>query len=649
MADEPRWTWAPSPEEIDHANSSRFARLHGIADYPELVRRSIEQPEWFWDAVVRYLAIDFSTPYERVLDLSDGPEWARWFVGGKLNLTWNCVDRHVAAGRGSHDAIRYEREDGVGGALTYGELAAEVSRLADGLASLGISRGDRVALVMPMTPEAVIAFYAIAKLGAIVVLVFSGFSSAAVAARLQDAEAVCVITTDAYARRGRRIPVKATVDEAVAASPSVRHVIVHRFAGGETPWSNERDVWWHELVTGRSTEVPATELESEHSVAIAYTSGTTGLAKGAVHVHGGLLVKLATEVHFQANLCDGDVAAWISDMGWIQGPWMMIGTHAHGATLAVFDGAPDYPDAGRLWRFVALHQLTFLGLSPTLLRALMASGDAPPTEESLATLRTFGCAGEPLDPGSYCWLFETVGRTRRPIINLSGGTEVAASFLSCDVSIPHKESSLGLPALGMAVEVFGTDGKPVRGEVGELVCRRPWPGMTRGIWRDPTRYLEAYWRRFPNVWTHGDWASVDQDGYWFLHGRSDDTLNIAGKRIGPAEFESAAVQHPLVVEAAAIGMPDDVKGEVASVFCVTAPGASPDAAEVADQIARALGKAFKPARVIFVRALPKTRSAKIVRRAVRAVALGTDPGDLSSLENPESLSEIARACRGLLR
>jgi acetyl-CoA synthetase len=645
VPDDSRRTWIPGPADVASANSTRFRRAHAIGDYPELVRRSSEEPEWFWDAVVRHLPVEFSTPYEQVLDLSDGPEWARWFVGGRLNLTWNCVDRHVAAGRGAVDAIRFEREDGAGGALTYAEVAAEVSRLADGLASLGIGQGDRVALVMPMTPEAVIAFYAVAKLGAVVVLVFSGFSSAALAVRLQDSEAVCVVTADAYTRRGRRVPVKATVDDAVAASPSVRHVVVHRFAGGETTWSDGRDLWWHDVVARRSTDRPAREVDSEHPVVIAYTSGTTGLPKGAVHVHGGFLVKLATEVHFQANLREGDVAAWISDMGWIQGPWMMVGAHALGTTLALFDGAPDYPDAGRLWRFVERHEVAFLGLSPTLLRALMAADGAPPAEEELATLRAFGCAGEPLDPASYRWLFDTVGRARRPIINLSGGTEVAASFLTCDVSIPHKESSLGLPALGMAVDVFGSDGKSLRGEVGELICRRPWPAMTRGIWGDPDRYLETYWRRFPNVWTHGDWASIDAEGYWFLHGRSDDTLNIAGKRIGPAEFEAAAVQHPVVVEAAAIGMPHDVKGEVAWLFCVPSPGGNPDAAEVADQVAQALGKGFRPARVIFVAGLPKTRSAKIVRRAVRATALGTDPGDLSALENPETLAEIARAAR----
>jgi acetyl-CoA synthetase len=621
--------------------------LHGIASYQELVRRSTEDPEWFWDAVVKYLPIEFATPYSSVLDVSNGPAFAQWFVGGRLNLAWNCVGRQIVAGRGEIDAIRFEREDGRRGALTYAQLDADVSRLADGLASLGVRHGDRVALIMPMTPEAVTAFYAVAHLGAIVVLVFSGLSSPAIAERLRDSQAVCVITADACRRRGRMVPLKETVDTAVAEAPSVRHVVVHQYEG-EIQELSDRNVWWHDVVVGRAAEKPYTEVDSEHPVVIAYTSGTTGRPKGAVHVHGGLLVKLATEVHFQTDLHERDVLGWISDMGWIQGPWMMVGAHAGGATLALFDGAPDYPEPGRLWSFAERHGLTFLGVSPTLIRAVRAQGAQPPSPSTLSSLRTFGCAGEPIDPDTYRYLFQIVGRGQRPIINLSGGTEVAASFLSCDVAISHKECSLGLPALGMAVDVLAPDGRPVRGETGELVCRKPWPGMTRGFWEDAERYFDTYWRRFPGVWAHGDWASVDADGYWYLHGRSDDTLNVAGKRIGPAELESLAVTHPSVVEAAAVGVPHPVKGEAAWLVCVPMAAVEPDEAlskGVADVVTGALGKPFRPSRVIFVRGLPKTRSGKIVRRAIRAAALGEDPGDLSSLENPQAVEEISRLAR----
>lgn len=639
-----RWTWRPPPDVVDQANSTRFARLHGIGSYEELVRRSCDDPEWFWDAVARYLPVVFATPYRSVLDTSGGPAYPRWFVGGRLNLAWNCVGRHVAGGRGEIDAIRFEREDGQRRSLSYAQLAADVSRLADGLASLGVGEGDRVAVVMPMTPEAVTAFYAVAHLGAIVVLVFSGLSSAAIAERLRDSGAACVITADAFRRRGCEIRLKNTVDGAVAESPSVRHVVVHRY-DGQIEELTERDVWWHDLVADRVPDRPPTEVDAEHPVVIAYTSGTTGRPKGAVHVHGGFLVKVATEVHFQADLHDRDVLAWISDMGWIQGPWMMVGSHAGGATLALFDGAPDHPEPTRVWDFADQNGLTFLGVSPTLLRAVRAQRADPPPPGALASLRTFGCAGEPLDPEAYRYLFEIVGRGRRPIINLSGGTEVAASFLSCDVSIPHKECSLGLPALGMDVDVLSPDGRPVRGQMGELVCRKPWPSMTRGFWGDAERYLDTYWRRFAGVWAHADLASVDADGYWYLYGRADDTLNVAGKRIGPAELESAAITHPSVVDAAAVGVPHPVKGEAAWLVCVPMAAVEPDEAlarDVADVVTGALGKPFRPGRVIFVDALPKTRSGKIVRRAIRAAVLGQDTGDLSSLENAQALGEIAR-------
>jgi acetyl-CoA synthetase len=328
-----------------------------------------------------------------------------------------------------------------------------------------------------------------------------------------------------------------------------------------------------------------------------------------------------------------------TDMGWIMGPWTVVGAGAAGATIVFAEGAPDWP-ADRLWRTVQDERVTMLGVSPTLIRALIPKGD--PTQD-LSSLKAIATTGEPWNPDPYMWLHETVGGGRTPIVNISGGTEVGACFLSVCIAYPIKPVSLGFPALGEDVDVFDAEGRSVRGEVGELVCKRPWPGMTRGLWGDPERYLETYWRRFPGVWTHGDWASVDEDGYWFLHGRSDDTLNIAGKRIGPAELESAAVSHPAIAEAAAVGVPHDVKGEVAWIFCVCKPGEEPDEQEVAAKVAEVLGKAFKPERVLFVGALPKTRSAKIVRRAVRAQVLGKDPGDLSSLENPDALDEIARA------
>jgi acetyl-CoA synthetase len=401
---------------------------------------------------------------------------------------------------------------------------------------------------------------------------------------------------------------------------------------------------WDELVAECPGELAPAEVDSETPYLLTYTSGTTGPPKGVVHVQGGFLVSITREVCYQADAGPEDVIHFATDMGWIMGPWTVVGGGAMGSTLVFSEGAPDWPP-DRLWRLVESERVSILGLSPTLVRALIPHGDP---EADLSSLRVMVTTGEPWNPEPYRWLFDEVGGGRCPIINCSGGTEVGACFLSPTPAIPIKPCSLGGPALGMSMDVVDAEGQSLveSGEVGELVCRKPFPGMTRGFWRDPHRYLEAYWRRFPGIWTHGDWASVDEDGYWFLHGRSDDTLNIAGKRIGPAELESAAVAHPAVLEAAAVGIPHDVKGEVAWLFCIPAPAVATDdglAAEVGELVAAELGKAFRPDRIVFVSALPKTRSAKIMRRAVRARALGADPGDLSSLENPEALEEIRRA------
>jgi acetyl-CoA synthetase len=407
-------------------------------------------------------------------------------------------------------------------------------------------------------------------------------------------------------------------------------------------WNRETRTW-PDAVTKQPGVLPPVEVDSEAPYLLAYTSGTTGKPKGALHVQGSFLVSIARELAYQVEVKRGDRIHFATDMGWIMGPWTVLGGGAVGATIVFAEGAPDWPD-DRLWRLVESEQVTMLGISPTLVRALAQKGEP---RSNLSSLRTFCTTGEPWNHDPYMWLFDRVGGARVPIVNISGGTEVGACFLTTVLTEPIKPVALGFPALGQDMDVVDSLGFKVRTtQVGELVCRRPWPGMTRGIWKDDERYLETYWRRFPGVWTHGDWASIDEDGYWFLHGRSDDTLNIAGKRIGPAELESAAISSGIVAEAAAVGVPHAVKGEAAWVFCVLKPGEAEDDERVAGAVTEALGKAFKPERILWVGALPKTRSAKIVRRAVRARVLGKDPGDLSSLENPESLEEIGRAVVG---
>ena len=616
--------WSPSPELVERANVTRLMQRLGCADYHELHRLSVEEPERFWPEAIDDLGLEFSRPWERVLDASEGPEWTRWFVGASLNIAANCVHRRRDQ---PGEAAVFRGEDGSRTALSWRELSRQVTQLAEALVELGVRQGDRVAIFLPMSPAVAVASHACAHIGAVQVPIFSGFAAPAIATRLEDSEAKAVICADWSYRRGKRIEMLATLDEANAVGAEV------------VAWG--RETGWPELVTKQPGTLEPLEVDAEAPYLLAYTSGTTGRPQGALHVQGGFLVSIAREVAYQTNVKSGDRVFFATDMGWIMGPWTVVGAGACGATVIYAEGAPDWPH-DRLWATIEAERVTMLGVSPTLIRALIPHGEP---EADLSSLESICTTGEPWNRDPYLWLFERVGGRRAPIVNISGGTEVGACFLSTCIVEPVKPVALGFPALGIDLDVVDAEGHSVRGEVGELVCRGPWPGMTRGIWRDPQRYLETYWRRFPGIWTHGDWASVDDDGYWFLHGRSDDTLNIAGKRIGPAELESAAIASGLVAEAAAVGIPHEVKGETAWVFCVASPGADADSDRVADAVASELGKAFKPERIVWVSALPKTRSAKIVRRAVRAKAIGEDPGDLSSLENPESLEEIESLAR----
>jgi acetyl-CoA synthetase len=641
-------TWNPSAEVVERANVTRLMRQHAIEGYRELVYRSQEEPEWFWPAAIEDLGLDLE-PWQQLLDVSAGIEWTRWFLGSRLNVATNCAHRH-ARDRPNAVAAVFRGEDGARRELTFAELSLEVIRLAEALQRLGVRAGDRVGLYLPQAPEAAIASHACAHIGATQVPIFSGFTAPAVAERLRHSAVKAVLTADASLRRGSVLPHKATLDEALDEAPSVESVLVWRRLGGDCPMSPSRDAFWDEAVAVSPGVLPPAALDAEHPYLIAYTSGTTGKPKGAVHATAGFLVKIAAEVAYHADARSDDHILFATDLGWIMGPWTLVGAGAAGTTIVFMEGAPDSPGPGRLWQLVEEERVSILGLSPTLARGLASRGDEHVTRSDRSCLRTFVTTGEPWNPAPYRWLADVCGEGRVPVINISGGTEVGAAFVSCSPVEPIKECSVGFPSFGMAVDVVDSQGRTLPpGEVGELVCRRPWPGMTRGFLDDPERYLDTYWRTIPGMWVHGDFASRDEDGCWYLHGRSDDTLNLAGKRIGPAELESAAVSHPSLQEAAAVGVPHDVKGEAAWLFCVLRAGAvltDSLAHEVADCVAAELGRAFRPERVLFVDALPRTRSAKIVRRAIRATAIGADPGDLSSVENPESLVQIAQASSG---
>jgi acetyl-CoA synthetase len=638
--------WRPTPDVAARSRIGRFMQAHGIASLDALVRRSVSDIEWYWDAVVRDLGIRWSRPYTRVLDESRGAAWANWFPGGLLNMTETCVDRHVDAGRGDAPAVLWEGDDGQTRALTYRELLGEVNRLAAALRRLGVGAGDRVGIFLPMLPETAIAVLAVARLGAAYTPCFSGFGAQAVVSRLRDCEAKVLVTADGFLRRGQIVRLKETADEAVAECPSVEHVLVLRRLGRDIPWTSGRDRWWHEEVSTSSDTVAPVAVDADHPAIIIYTSGTTGRPKGAVLTQGGFLVKCAHDFAYCHDVGEGDRLFWLTDLGWLMGPMAITAALAHGAVAVLFEGVPDHPASDRLWALVARHRISVLGISPTAVRALMSRGAEHPRRHDLSSLRLIGSTGEPWNPEPYRWLFDHVGGGRLLISNYTGGTEISGGILGCFPVAPVKPCSFTGPIPGIAADVFDDAGRPVRGEVGELVITRPWPGMTRGFWRDPARYEETYWSRWPGVWVHGDWAYVDADGFWFIHGRSDDTLKVAGKRLGPAEVESLLVGHPAVAEAGAIGVPHDVKGESLVCFVVLRPGQRPSDAlrsELAERVAQGMGKALKPERVLFTRDLPKTRSAKIMRRVIRATYLGREPGDISSLENPDALKAIGDA------
>jgi acetyl-CoA synthetase len=636
--------WRASPEQIAQTQLKQFMDAHGIASYEELLRRS-EDIEWFWDAVIRQLHIEFYEPYTKVVDLTSGPEWARWCVDGKLNIVHNAVDKWIGTPTEKRVAIRWEGEDGATRELTYAELHREVNRAANALRALGLGRGDAVGVYMPMTPEIAVALLAIAKIGGVILPLFSGFGAGACAARLNDAGAKALFSADGTFRRGRPVDMKAIADEALAVCPTVQHCIVLRRSGGHVSWLAGRDHWYHQLLAAQPDSADTERTGADDTVMLIYTSGTTGKPKGAVHTHCGFPIKATQDMVHGIDLRQGDVFFWMTDMGWMMGPLLVFTSLLTGATMFLYDGAPDHPKPDRVWEMVDRHGVTLLGLSPTFVRSIMKFGSEPIHEHSLGSLRAFATTGEPWNPTAWLWLFDEVGQKRLPIFNYSGGTEISGGILMSTWLTPIKPCSFGGPVPGIAADVVDADGRPVRGQVGELVIRRPWIGMTRGFWRNPERYFETYWSRLPGIWVHGDWAAIDQDGLWYILGRSDDVIKVAGKRLGPAEVESALARNPAVLESAAIGVPDDIKGEAVVCFAILKPGAAAGAlleAELRAGVAAELGKAMTPKAIVFVRDLPRTRNAKIMRRVIRAVYLGRDPGDVSALENPGAVEEIRK-------
>lgn len=643
--------WRPTSEYLEKSRLLRFMRAQGIATYDELLARATADPAWFWGAVAEDLDLRWFRPYTSVMDTSDGVPWTRWYVDGQFNYVANALDKHLGLmGEGSvpaqPDAVAliWEGEEGDVRRLTYAELAQLTNQAANAIKALGIAPGDRVGIYLPMIPETVAAVLACGKIGAIFIPIFSGYGAEAVANRLRDGGAKVLITADGFFRRGRTAAMKDIADEACHLAESVQHVLVVRRAGNDIVLTHDRDHWWHEAVLAQAQECATLATEAEDPYMIIYTSGTTGRPKGAVHSHDGFPIKAAQDMAHCFDVQPGDTLFWLTDLGWMMGPWAIAGTLMLGATLLIYDGTPDYPGPDRLWDLAERHRVTIMGVSPTAIRSLMSHGTEPVTRHDLSSLRIIGSTGEPWNVAPWKWCFEHVGGGRCPIINYSGGTEISGGIVGCTTITPIKPCSFSGPVPGIAADVVDDAGRPVRGAVGELVLRQPWPGMTRGFWQDRQRYLDTYWSRLPGVWVHGDFAAVDEDGFWYILGRSDDTIKVAGKRLGPAEAESAAVGYPAVAEAAAIGVPHAVKGEALVVFVVLRPGqadtpALRDAVRLA--VADVLGPALKPESVLVISQLPHTRNGKILRRLIRQSYLGLPMGDLSSIENPAALEEIA--------
>jgi acetyl-CoA synthetase len=649
--DAPDVAWRPDPAQAADSQLARFLGSTGESSLEALQARAVADPAWFWGAAADDLGLAWGRRPARVLDVSRGPAWARWWIGGHLNYARAAVEPRVARDPDG-EAVAWEGEDGAVRRLTNAELASAVDGAVVRLRALGVGPGDRVGILLPMLVETVVAVLALGRLRAIYMPIFSGYAAPAIAARLADCEASVLITVDGFLRRGSWVALKSVADEAVAAAPTVRRVVVVRRAGEalSVPWTEGRDAWWDEPLAGEAAGAlrhgaeadEATDPETPYM--LIYTSGTTGRPKGAVHVHGGFPIKSAQDLAHQFDLGSGDTLFWFTDLGWMMGPWAISGALLRGAKLVLYEGAPDFPGPDRLWAIVARHRVSHLGLSPTVIRALMAHGEEPVRAHERSSLRVLGSTGEPWNPDPWWWFFRVVGDGRCPIVNYSGGTEVSGGIVAGNVLGPIKPASFSGPCIGTAADIVDEAGRPLRGAVGELVIRAPMPGMTRGFWGDDSgRYEATYWERFPGTWLHGDWASIDADGFWYIHGRSDDTLKIAGKRVGPAEVESAAVAHASVLEAAAIGVPHEIKGEVVVVLVVLRPGERDDPAlrsAIASTVAGQLGKPLKPERVAVIPALPKTRSGKVMRRAIRAAWLGLDPGDLSGLDDQRTLDAI---------
>jgi acetyl-CoA synthetase len=619
-----------------------------------MYRESIDQPEKFWDRIASEL--HWFKKWERVLEWK--PPYAKWFVGAKTNISYNCLDAQIERGRGEKTAILWEAEPlNQSGQpevrkISYRQLRDDVCRFANGLKKLGVKKGDRVTIYMPMVPEAAVAMLACARLGAAHSVIFGGFSSQAIADRVEDAESSIIITADGGFRRGQIVALKKNVDEAMTKTSRIKTVVVLKRTGESINMQSGRDVWWHDTIAGQSSTCPAEQMDAEDLLFVLYTSGSTGKPKGIIHTTGGYMVGtyITTKYVFDVHDADADAPADIywctADVGWITGhSYVVYGPLANGATTLMYEGAPNFPDFSRFWAIIERHKVSIFYTAPTAIRAFMRTGREMPDKHDLKSLRILGTVGEPINPEAWMWYREVIGGGRCPIVDTWWQTETGMIMITPLPAVtPTKPGTATLPFFGVDAAITDRSGKELGpNQGGLLVIRKPWPSMLRGIFRDPDRYVKQYWSDVPNCYFTGDGARRDENGYFWIMGRVDDVLNVSGHRLGTAEIESALVAHVNVAEAAVVGMPHELKGQGVAAFVTLKQGVKPSEPlkkELIDHVAKQIGSLAKPDQVRFTESLPKTRSGKIMRRLLKELAAGGEvKGDTTTLED---FSVIAR-------